>query len=201
MAMVLLVTLEPLRDRDEYSTSILENEKYEVLISDERIAFSMVREYYEGGKEFNNKTEEINNSLKIDHGGHVVAVDQFPIGKYHKGANIKDWSGIERCKTTFSINFLQYEVIILLCPDFERIVLADMNFAYYGNAFISSVGHIAFSNKSVLSVRNVWGEYRGIALQEYNKLALDPNHQSRNGYYAMRFERKYILDTVINKLL
>lgn len=202
MATVLLVTLEPISYRDKHLTNIVEKEKYNVRITNERFGFSTVNEYYEGSEEFNEKIEEINKSLEIEYGGHAVAVDQFPRDKYVNGAKIVDWSGIRRIKTTFDINPLQYEVIILLCPDFERIVLADINFAYYGrDAFISSVGHIVFGNETVLSVRTVWGEYKGIALQNYNELALDPVYQKRQGYYAMRFERRGIPDAVLNTYL
>ena len=200
MLNVLLVKLEPLNYRGEDTKSLVSNEKYTVQLSEDQAAdLSVVREYYVGSEEFNNKVDEIHNSLGIEYGGRVVAIDKYPIESYHGGAEKTDWSGNERYITQFSVNASLYDLVILLCPDFERIVLADLNFSYKGSAYINGHGLLMFSNKAVLSVKTFWGEFRGIALQKYNKLALDPNNP--NEYYIMRFEKREIPDVVLNKML
>ena len=149
---------------------------------------------------FNDKVEDINKSLGIENGGQVVAVDKYPRERDPYGVEKTDWSGIERYTTEFSVDVSSYELIILLCPNYERIVLAELNFAYKGNAYIiATSGLLVFENKTVLSVKTFWGEFRSIPLQKYNKLALDPN--SPNEYYALRFENKHIPEAVLNKLL
>ena len=198
MLNVLLAKLEPLRYIDE-EIIIAEDNEYDVLVSEERVPFLVVREYYVGSEEFNTKENEIHNSLGIEYDGKVVAVDKYPIESYHGGAEKTDWSGISRYTTDFSVDVSSYDLVILLCPDFERIVLAELNFSYKGSAYINGHGLLMFSNKAVLSVKTFWGEFRGIALQKYNKLALDPNNP--NEYYIMRFEKREIPDVVLNKML
>lgn len=66
-------------------------------------------------------------------------------------------------------------------------------------SIIATSGLLVFDNKVVLSVKTFWGEFRGIALEKYNELALDP--KTPNEYYALRFEEKQIPDVVLNKLL
>ena len=200
MLNVLLVKLEPLHYRGEDSKSLVPDKKYTIQVSGDSAALSVAKKYYEGSEEFNKKEDEINKLFGIEYGGKVVVIDKYPIQSYPKGAKIiSESSGIERYIAEFSGNVLSSDLIILLCPDFERIVLADFNFAYKGDAFINTLGQIVFSNKAVLSVKTFWGEFRGIALQKYNNLALEP--ENPNEYYAMRFEKRKFSDAVLSKLL
>ena len=203
MPNVLLVKLEPIYYRRSSIVGVAEDNDYDILVFEERKSFSIYREYYfrrDKSTKFNDKVEKINDSLGIKHGGHVVAIDKYPIERDAFGVEKTDWSGIERYSTEFSIDVSSYELIVLLCPDYERIILAELDFAYYGSAYIIATSSLlVFEKSAVLSVKTYWGEFRGIALQKYNKLALDPSNP--NDYYALRFEEKKIPDVVLNKLL
>ena len=198
MLNILLVKLEPICDRGTDSNIVSDNE-YDVLVLDERLPFSVDREYYSGSTEFNAKVNEINQLLGLEYGGHVVAVDRYPKSSDHRGAEKTNSSGISRYTTNFTLDVSSYDLIILLCPDFERIVLAKLNFAYCGDAFIDGSGQITFSKKAVLSVKTFWGDFRGIALHKYSNVALDP--ETPNKHYALQFEEKQIPEAVLNKLL
>lgn len=199
MLNLLLVKLEPIYYRGSDLVGLAEDNYYDVLVFEEREPFSICREYYKGGEAFNAKVDEINKSLGIEYGGQVVAVDRYPKERDPNGAEKTDWSGIERYITEFSVDVSSYDLILLLCPDYVRIVLAELNFAYKGCAYIiATSGLLVFENKAVLSVKTFGGEFRGIALQTYNELALDP--KTPNEYYALRFEKKLIPDGVLNEL-
>ncbi len=200
MLNVLLVKLEPIFYRGSDLVGLGEDNYYDVLVFKDREPFSISRKYYNGSEAFNTKVDEINKSLGIENGGKVVAIDRYPKERDPNGAEKTDWSGNERYITEFTVDVSSYDLILLLCPDYERIVLAELNFAYKGYAYIiASSGLLVFENKAVLSVKTFWGEFRGIALETYNKLALEPNNP--NDYYALRFEEKQIPDVVLNQLL
>ncbi len=199
MLNVLLIKLEAHRYISDDFVGVVADNEYDVLFTEKRVPLLVNQEYYTGSEEFNKKEDEINKLLGIEHSGYVVAIDKYTIDSYPKGAKKTDWSGISRYMTDFSVDVLSYDLIILLCPDFERIVLSKLDFAYKGNAYISGVdGLLIFDNRSVLSLKTFWGAFRGIALQEYNKLAVDPNKP--NECYALRFEERQIPEVVLNKL-
>lgn len=132
MPNVLLVKLEPFDYRGSDIVGLTDDNDYDVLVFEERESFSISREYYVGSELFNAKVEEINKSLGIEYGGQVVGIDRFPIERDPYGVDKADWSGIERYTTKFSVDVSSYELIILLCPNYERIVLAELNFGYKG---------------------------------------------------------------------
>ena len=106
-------------------------------------------------------------------------------------------SGISRYEVECHSS-LTYDSVVLLVPDSEPIILADLNFACYRpKGYCSSF--IAFDTEAVLSMKSPFGKVIGIALQYRNKSALHPNRSSLS--YTMSFEKVSLPSIILQKLL
>ena len=163
------------------------------------LQFTVSKAHYVCPKPLPEKNNAIGEELGVKYGGHVVAIDKYPNGQFLMGAEVtgKQGSGFSRyeveCRST-----PDYHAIILLVPGLEPIILSTLNFACHRPKGYTS-SFIAFEKENVLSVRSMLGEAKGIALENCNEHALEPDHQAL--CYTMSFEKVSLPAVVLQKLL
>ena len=202
MLNVLLVKIQPMDIIINLESFPNEKQfKFDIsVLNGDPLHFTVSTVEYSGSKSFNEKIEEIHRHLGINYGGHVVAVDKYPVSQFRYGAKATDWSGISRYEIECQPENLGYDAIVLLPPVFNPVVLSTLKFAYGGDftkGFTSSL--IALPKKSVLSVISLFGEVRGIPLELCTKSALES--ESYGLFYAMSFERVSVHPIFLQKLL
>ena len=207
MLNVLLVRIQPidvlsynLPDDFKFFSS-QDSPDFEVCVSNgEKLQFTVSDAYYIGSNTFVQKVNEIRESLNIDYGGHVIAIDKYPASQFRNGAKRDDsrGSGIARHEVECRSEDFPYDSVVLLVPDLEPIILSDLNFACY-TVSGSCSRFISFEKETVLSFKSPFGEVIGIALQHHNKSALHPDSSILS--YTMSFERVSLPAVVLQKLL
>ena len=196
---VLLVKIQPTdllsdqrpKDYESFSNDNLLD--FEVSVSNGHpLQFTVSKEYYVGSNAFYEK----DNAIR------VVAIDKYPNSQFRKGVKVDEErsSGIYRYEVKCCSTDFAYDSVLLLIPNQEPVILADLNFAY-GSA--SSKGYcssfILFEKNAVISVKSPFGEVVGISLKHYNESALEPD--SKNLGYTMSFEKVSLPAVILQKLL
>lgn len=152
---ILLAKLEPLQSIEHGCKYLKEDEIIVVKLSDnESVSFSVAHKYYVGSSYISDAITDIQEELDINFGGGAVVIDLYPKNQFDGGVEPSEIStGLRRYELK-CVNSPSSDVIILLCPDFEPIILADLNFAYYGDAqSIEGGNKLIFGHQSVLSVK------------------------------------------------
>ena len=109
---------------------------------------------------------------------------------------MKQRKGRERYEVKCLYKDAPYDHIILICPNFEPIVLANLNFSYWGDAYkISETAQFFFDKDVTLSVETFFGDFRGINLIDYEK------EDFPSSFYALRAERIRCSDAVLSQFL
>ncbi|MDE0636671.1 MAG: hypothetical protein OXI43_12600 [Candidatus Poribacteria bacterium] len=203
---VLLVRIQPtdlFNERPPNDFKFFPNEKpraFDIAVSNGgSLQFTVAKAYYLGSEAFVKKDNAITKELGVKYGGHVVAIDKYPNGQFLNGAEVSGnqeykFSRYEvECRST-----PDYHAIILLIPGLELIVLSTLNFACHRPKGYTS-SFIAFEKENVLSVKSMLGEVKGIALENCNEHALEPDHKAL--CYTMSFEKVSLPAVILPKLL
>lgn len=198
---VLLVRIQPIDvlsdQRPKEYKSFPNNDPldFEVSVSNsDPLQFAVSKSYYLGLEDF------AKNFAKKDNA--IVAIDKYPNSQFRKGVTVDEerYSGVPRYEVKCCSTDLAYDSVILLTPNHELVILADLNFAYGGaspKGYCSS--YILFAKNAVLSVKSPLGEIIGIALEHYNESALEPDSEILE--YAMSFEKVSLPAVILQKLL
>lgn len=206
---VLLVRIQPTdllskqRPKDYESFPNNEPLDFEVSVSNgDSLQFTVSKEYYAGSDAFCEKNNSIKEKLEVSCAGYVVGIDRYPVSQFRKGVRIDERrnSGICRYEVKCCSTDFAYDLVVLLIPNQEPIILADLNFAYGGaspKGYCSSF--ILFEKNAVLSIKSPFGEVIGIALKHCNESALEPD--SRTLEYTMSFEKISLPAVILQKLL
>ena len=198
---VLLLKIDPLVSVADQNAEYLKDDS-EVTINvspTASIVYTVKQKSYLGSEYYNERVGEIQDQLDINFGGDAIAIDKYPKTRYVDGVEPTDkYSGIKRYELEGISKDPKFDVAILICPDFKTVVLANLNFAYYGDAQ-SSEDQLVFSHQSVLSFKTLFGQVHGVALYPYKNLALNPDYPSQ--YYSMTFEKIRCPDVVLKYML
>ena len=109
---------------------------------------------------------------------------------------MKQRKGRERYEVKCLYKDAPYDHIILICPNFEPIVLANLNFSYWEHAYENSVTAQLFFHKGVtLSVETFFGDFRDINLMDYE------NEEFPSSFYDLRAKRIRCSDAVLSQFL
>ena len=204
---VLLVKIQPNdvkknRRPDDFGCFNSERpQEFKVCVSNaDLLQFRVSKVYYLANKIFNKKDEEIGNSLGIAYGKHVVTIDKYPASQFQSAAQVDEKRSSEfyRYEVECRSSLLDH-VIVLLVPGLDPIVLADLNFACDSDESGYCSSNMIFVNKDVLSFKLLFGEVKGITLQNCNEHALEPNNSSL--FYTMSFEKISMPAVVLQSLL
>lgn len=204
---VLLVRIQPTdvlpsnRPDDFEFFSSKDSPDFEICVSNgEKLQFTVSEACYSGSNAFFRKKTEIHERLNIDYGGHAITIDQYPASQFRGGAKREDPrnSGVARHEVECCSEDFSYDSVVLLIPDLDPIILADLNFACY-KASGSCSCFISFEKEAVLSFKSPFGEVIGIALQHHNKSALHPDSNALS--YTMSFEKVSLPAVILQKLL
>ena len=199
---VLLLKIDPLVSVSDQNAEYLKDDsKVTINLSPTAsIVYAVHQRSYLGSEVYNEKVNEIHDELGINYGGDAIAIDRYPDTRYIGGVKPADkYSSIKRYELEdINQTGLSYNVIILICPDYEKFVLANLKFAYYGDAQIIK-NELVFSHQSVLSFKTLFGGVRGIALYPYQKLALSPKYPGQ--HYSMTFEKIRCPDVILKYML
>lgn len=148
------------------------------------------------------KVDEIHKELCIDAGGYTVAIDKYSETQFQTGVSVTspdqgcyqyDFSAVETDCSTQS-----YEYVVLSVPGMEPIGLPELHFRCDGpgaKGYCSDA--ITFEKETVLSVTNLFGSVKGIALKHCWKDALNP--KANRLQYTMRFQRLLLPEAVLSK--
>lgn len=206
---VLLVRIQPtdlLHDQRPKDYESFPNEDpldFEVSVSNgDPLQLTVSKEYYVGSNTFHEKDISITEELGTSYAGYVVGIDRYPGSQFRRGVRVdeKRSSGICRYEVKCCSTDFAYDSVILLIPNQEPVILANLNFAYGGaspKGYCSSF--ILFEKNVVLSVKSPFGEVIGIALKHYNESALEPDSKTLG--YAMSFEKVSLPAVTLQKLL
>ena len=196
MLELLLVKLEPFNhyvgDEDE---NIIGGSEFSVNISDdESLEYEVVKKHYVAG----NRSNSLWKLLDDNNSNSAFIIDKFS-GRYYSGGAVLDQKksgGIERYEVKCLNKDAPYDHIILICPNFEPIVLANLNFSYWRDAYkISDTAQLFFKKNVTLSVETFFGDFRGINLIDYEK------EEFPSSFYAFRAERIRCSDAVLSQFL
>ena len=174
--------------------------EFDVSVSNgDSLKFKASKKYYRGSDFFYERGKEIGEELNISNGSYVVAIDKYPISQFRHGAKTVEYQDSEICRHEVECNSsLTYDLVILLVPDSEPIILSNLNFACCRpKGYCSSF--IAFDKEDVLSMKSPFGEVIGIALQHQNKSALRPNRSNLS--YTISFAKVSLPAVILQKLL
>ena len=193
MLELLLVKLEPFTYVGNEDKNIIGGSEFSVNISDdEPLEYEVIIKHYIAGNSSNSLWElwDDNNSAFI--------IDKFS-GRYYSGGAVLDQKksgGIVRYEVKCLNKDAPYDHIILICPNFEPIVLANLNFSYWRNAHkISETAQFFFDKDVTLSVETFFGDFRGINLIDYEK------EDFPSSFYALRAKRIRCSDAVLSQFL
>ena len=195
MLELLLVKLEPFPYVGNEDVHIKDNSKFSVNISDdESLEYEVVKKNYVAG----NRSKSLWNLLEDNNSNSTFIIDKFS-GRYYSGGAVLDQKksgGIERYEVKCLNKDAPYDHIILICPNFEPIVLANLNFSYWANAYkISETAQLFFDKDVTLSVETFFGDFRGINLIDYEK------EDFPSSFYALRAKRIRCSDAVLSQFL
>ena len=206
---VLLVKIQPTdllsdqRPKDYESFPNNEPLDFEISVSNgEPLQFTVSKEYYIGSDVFYEKDISITKELGASYAGYVVGIDRYPVSQFWKGVRVDEErnSGICRYEVKYRSTDFAYDSVVLLIPNQDPVILADLNFAYGGaspKGYCSSF--ILFEKNVVLSVKSPLGEVIGIVLKHSNESALEPD--SKNLGYTLSFEKVSLPSVILQKLL
>ena len=207
MLNVLLVRIRPTdvlnyNKPDDFEFFSSENpQDFEVCVSNgKKLQFTQSPVYYVGSDLFSQKDNEMRESLDITYGAHTIVIDKYPGSQFIDGAKRGETgsSGIVRYEVEYRSEDFPYDSVILLVPDSEPIIIADLNFAYY-KVTGSCSRFILLEKDAVLSFKSPFGEVIGISLKHSDKSALNPDSQFLS--HTMSFEKVSLPAVILQKLL
>ena len=181
-------------------TQIEGSEKFSLNVSGSKsLEFTVNKCHYTAGSNQFFALCEENNNIS------VCLIDRFPKRYYRQGAYVDTncTSSIFRyeveCLSKDDIS-KNYDHIILICPDYEAIVLSNLDFAYHWDASLSrDPTEILFGNKNYLSVKTIFGSFKCINLSNYNQYAFNPDDPSLD--YGLKVESIRCSDAVLSDFL
>ena len=193
MLELLLLKLEPFTYVK--NENIIGGSEFSVNISDdESLEYEVVEKHYVAG----NRSKSLWNLLEDNNSNSTFIIDKFS-GRYYSGGAVLDQKksgGIERYEVKCLNKDAPYDHIILICPNFEPIVLANLNFSYWKNAYKNSdTAQLLFKKDVTLSVETFFGDFRGINLIDYEK------EDFPCFFYTLRAERIRCSDAVLSQFL
>jgi len=138
--------------------------------------------------------------MKVESGGHVVAINRYPGTQFREGARLKahsQWTSYD-----FEADFENAgcACVVLSIPGQKPMLLDAVRFACDARGVEGWTPHaIVFQKEAVLSVRLPFGEISGIALEHYKDHALTPTEQKL--MWTLRFEKRSLPAVVLQYLL
>ena len=198
MLKILLVKIEPVNISRVINPKE-NNDKFSLNVSGgESLEFTVNKCHYSADNSFV-ALRENNNNIS------VYLIDKYPERYYKHGAYVDTncTSSIFRyeveCLSKDEIS-MNYDHTILICPDYEAIVLANLDFAcHWETNIIRNPTKILFCNDNFLSVKTMFGAFRYINLSDYNQFALNP--EAPNKYYGLKVESIRCSDAVLSDFL
>jgi len=142
----------------------------------------------------------IHTELDVPSGGHVVAIDKYPLTRFREGARLKahaPWSYYE-----FEADFEKAgcQCLVFSRPGEKPLLLSALRFACDARGVEGWTPEaIVFHKDAVLSVRLPFGEISGIALEHYREHALTPEANTLK--WTLRFEKRSLPAVALQTLL
>ena len=174
--------------------------KVSVSKSDCPLTFRLSRDSYALSLPLEEKVNEIHKELDVPSGGHVVAIDRYPMTQFLEGAwrsASPPWSSYD-----FQADFENAgcACIVLSVPGKTPMLLDAVRFACDPQGVEGWTPEvIVFHKDAVLSVRLPFGDIRGIALKHYKDHALTPEADTLK--WTLRFEKRSLPAVVLQSLL
>lgn len=153
------------------------------------LTFRRCRDTYVWYNTFDEKVKAINTAWDITSGGHVVAIDRYPLTRFREGARLTEGSQW----TYYDFEVSDFEnagcpCMVLSLPGQKPMLLSELRFACDARGVEGYTPEaIVFHKDAVLSVRCPFGDISGIALTHYREHALAP--ESNTLVWTMRFEK------------